>query len=222
MSVRAWRGLGLGALLALPAVWAGWQWYVLLGTGWSDWLGANPVERTLHWSGDWGVRILVLTLGLSPLVHLRPLAWLRAHRRLFGLAAFSYATAHLLSYIGLDQQWDMHAILREIVKRWYLTLGITAWFILVPLAITSTRGWMMRLKRRWRILHWAAYPASGLAVAHEALVGKVISNEASICIACVAVLTVLRLANAARRRMPTQRERVQRAGRMLKDSARTA
>ncbi|WP_425459677.1 ferric reductase-like transmembrane domain-containing protein [Hankyongella ginsenosidimutans] len=87
---------------------------------------------------------------------LKPLAWLRGHRRLFGLAAFGYATAHLLLYVGLDQGWALPAILRELIKRWYLTLGISAWLILVPLAVTSTRGWMIRLKKQWRILHWGS------------------------------------------------------------------
>ncbi len=202
MTAKAWRGFGLGVLLALPAFWAGWQWSVLLGSGWSDWLGANPVAASIHWSGLWAVRILIVTLALSQLTQIKPLAWLRGHRRLFGLASFAYATTHLLLYVGLDQQWHMSAILRELIKRWYLTLGISAWLILVPLAITSTRGWMMRLKARWRVLHWGIYPASLLAVTHEALVRKILSTEAAISVAIVVVLTVLRLLVAVRRGLP--------------------
>lgn len=213
MSHRAWRGLGLGVLLALPALWAGWQWQVLLGSGWSSWLGANPVEATIHWSGLWAMRILIFTLALSPLAPLKPLAWLRGHRRLFGLAAFGYATAHLLLYVGLDQGWALPAILRELIKRWYLTLGISAWLILVPLAVTSTRGWMIRLKKQWRILHWGVYPAAALAVTHEALVGKVLSTEAAVSISIVVLLAALRLYGAARRRLPVLKLRAMRDAR---------
>lgn len=129
-------------------------------------LGPNPVETVLHRTGDWALRFLLITLAMTPLRRLTgsPL-WLR-FRRMFGLYAFFYACLHFLTWLGLDQQFSWDGVLEDVVKRPYITLGFIAFTLLWPLALTSTRGMMRRLGRRWQKLHRLVYPIGILAVVH--------------------------------------------------------
>jgi len=131
-----------------------------------DNLGANPIEEVIHQTGDWTLRFLLITLSMTPLRQLTGSgAWIQ-FRRMLGLYAFFYACLHLLSYVVLEQFFDWPAILKDIIKHPYITVGFAAWLILVPLAFTSTKGMMRRLGRRWKSLHRLVYLIAILGVIH--------------------------------------------------------
>ncbi len=130
-----------------------------------DGLGANPIEEFTHWSGASALILLLVTLTVTPLR--RWAGWnLVRHRRRLGLAAFHYALAHFMAYVALDQFFAFEYVIEDIAERPYITVGFAAFVLLVPLAITSTRGWIRRLGRSWRRLHRIVYLAAGLAVLH--------------------------------------------------------
>lgn len=122
-------------------------------------LGANPIEEIQHRTGDWALNFLVLTLAVTPLRRLFGLGWLLPYRRTFGLVAFFYATTHLLNYFVLDLFFDWGEIAEDIMDRPYITIGMAAFVAMLPLALTSTKGWIKRLGgRRWNRLHQLIYP----------------------------------------------------------------
>jgi len=130
-------------------------------------LGANPAETILHMSGDWVIYFLLITLAITPLRKLTGWNDLIKFRRMMGLYAFFYACVHFLSYIGFDRLFDLSDMAREIVKRPFILVGFAAFVLLVPLAVTSTRGWVLRLGgARWSALHKAVYPIAILGIVH--------------------------------------------------------
>ena len=129
-------------------------------------LGANPIETLQDTFGIWGLRLLVLTLAITPLRDWTGQAALIALRRMLGLFAFFYLSLHFLTWLVLDQGLYWDGIVRDIAKRPYITIGFAALLMLVPLAITSTRGMMRRLGRRWQQLHRLIYPIAILGVWH--------------------------------------------------------
>ncbi|MEM1411299.1 MAG: protein-methionine-sulfoxide reductase heme-binding subunit MsrQ [Pseudomonadota bacterium] len=129
-------------------------------------LGANPIEALLDEAGLWSLRILLLTLSITPLRALTGWTWLLAYRRMLGLFAFFYLVLHLTVYITLDRSRDFGLMLEDVVERPFITIGVLAFLLMMPLAITSTRGWMRRLGRRWQRLHQLVYPAAILGVWH--------------------------------------------------------
>uniref|UniRef100_E6QK97 Ferric oxidoreductase domain-containing protein n=1 Tax=mine drainage metagenome TaxID=410659 RepID=E6QK97_9ZZZZ len=131
-------------------------------------LGADPTRTITFMTGLAALRLLVISLAITPLRKLSPrLSWLIKFRRLLGLFAFFYASLHLFAYIGLYSYFDPHAMLADILKRRFITVGIAAWLLLVPLAITSTTGWIRRLGgRRWNQLHKLVYISVCLALLH--------------------------------------------------------
>ncbi|MDQ7017870.1 MAG: protein-methionine-sulfoxide reductase heme-binding subunit MsrQ [Robiginitomaculum sp.] len=158
--------------LSLPALWLGWQWALLLGAHPND-LGVNPVEATNRFLGDTALRVLLITLAITPLRDLTGYAPLTRLRRMAGLFAFFYVCLHLASYLGLDLFFSLAKLWKDIVKRTYITLGMSAFALLIPLALTSTNASIRRLgPRRWARLHTLIYPAAILAVVHHVFMAK--------------------------------------------------
>lgn len=136
-------------------------------------LGANPIERLIRQLGVWGLRLLIVGLAITPLARLLRKPRLIRFRRTIGLFAFAYVSAHLLTYIGVDQYFDFAAVWRDILKRPFITLGMLAFVLLVPLAVTSTNGMIRRLgSRTWRRLHGLIYAIVPLGVVHYYLLVK--------------------------------------------------
>lgn len=129
-------------------------------------LGANPVETLTHETGQWALRLLLATLAITPLRRFAGWAFVAPWRRSLGLLAFGYAALHFATFLVLDLGLDLSALGEEVAERPYVTLGFTAFALLTPLAVTSTRGWQRRLGRRWVALHRLVYLAVGCAVLH--------------------------------------------------------
>lgn len=129
-------------------------------------LGPNPIRELLHVTGKTALNLLMITLALTPLRRITGQAeWIRP-RRMIGLWAFTYALLHGLIYAVLELELDFGELGREIVKRPFILVGTAAWLALLPLAVTSTDGWMRRLGRRWQRLHRLVYPATALVIWH--------------------------------------------------------
>ena len=129
-------------------------------------LGANPIEELLHRCGKWGLNFLLITLAITPLRRITGWGWLIRFRRMLGLYAFFYTLLHFVVYAVLDQGLALNYIVEDIIERPYITLGILALLMLIPLAVTSTNGWMRRLGKRWQKLHKLVYVIAILAVWH--------------------------------------------------------
>ena len=142
----------------------------LASLGWRAYqhtLGANPIERITHSTGDWTLRFLLITLSVTPLRRLLKQPWLIRFRRMFGLFAFFYVSLHFLTYIWLDKFFDLHEMLADVLKRPFITVGFAAFLLLIPLALTSTTGWIRRLGgKRWQALHRLIYASAILGVIH--------------------------------------------------------
>jgi len=144
----------------LPLARLGWKAYMGL-------LGANPIEVITHSTGDWTLIFLLITLAVRPLRKLSGQPWLIRYRRMFGLFAFFYVTLHFLTYIWLDKFFNVHDMLADIAKRKFITVGFTGFVLLIPLALTSTSGWIRRLGgKRWQALHRLIYAAAICGVIH--------------------------------------------------------
>ncbi|QDH71788.1 sulfoxide reductase heme-binding subunit YedZ [Lysobacter alkalisoli] len=153
-------------LLALtPAAILAWRVRDEYLTGASA-LGADPVAAIEHFLGLWALRLLMLTLAITPLRQLTGQTVLLRFRRMLGLYVFAYASAHLLAYLVLDLRGYWTQVFEEIVKRPYITVGFLAWLLLLPLAATSTRAAMRWLGRNWGRLHRLVYVIAVLAVLH--------------------------------------------------------
>jgi len=153
------------ALCLTPLAILAWQFQDVLRNG-SDALGADPVAEVEHRLGLWALRMLLIALAITPLRQLSGQAVLVRFRRMLGLYAFAYATLHFAAYLALDLRGYWLQIFEEIAKRPYITIGFAAWLLLVPLAITSTQGWIRRLGRRWGQLHKLVYAIAVFAVLH--------------------------------------------------------
>lgn len=130
-------------------------------------LGANPVDVITRSTGKWTLTFLLITLSITPLRKLLPLPWLIRFRRMLGLFAFFYGTLHLMTYVWLDKFFDVHAMLHDIAKRRFITAGMTGFTLMLPLALTSTAGWIRRLGgKRWQNLHRLIYCSATAGVVH--------------------------------------------------------
>lgn len=140
---------------------------VLLSKGLQQQLGANPVDVITRSTGKWTLTFLLVTLGVTPLRKLSGFPWLVRFRRMLGLFAFFYGSLHLMTYVWLDKFFDVQAMLHDIAKRKFITIGFTAWSLMLPLAITSTAGWIRRLGGKpWQRLHRLIYFSATAAVIH--------------------------------------------------------
>ena len=129
-------------------------------------LGVNPVEKLTHETGEWTLRLLLLTLAITPLRRITGHAWIIKLRRMLGLFTFFYACLHFTTYIWLDQFFDWQEILIDIPKRPFITVGFMAFVLLIPLALTSTNSMMRLLKKRWVQLHKLIYVIAVLGCLH--------------------------------------------------------
>lgn len=194
VQARAWAG-GLWLLALTPAV-------VLLARALGNRLGANPVEELTLELGQWALRFLLLTLAATPVRRLTGWAVLLRHRRLLGLTAASYALMHLLVYAVLDQGLLWSQIVEDILKRPFITVGMAAFVLLLPLAATSFDAAIRRLgARRWQALHRLVYLATGLAVLHFWWKVKADTAEPAIYLAVFVLLLAARFV-APRHRTP--------------------
>ncbi|TXH70528.1 MAG: protein-methionine-sulfoxide reductase heme-binding subunit MsrQ [Lysobacteraceae bacterium] len=166
----------------------------------SDALGADPVANIEHRLGIWALRMLLLALAITPLRQLTGQAILVRLRRMVGLYAFAYATAHFAAYLVLDLRGYWTQIFEDIAKRPYITVGFVAWLLLVPLAVTSTQGWIRRLGRRWGLLHRLVYAIGILAVLHFWWLVKSDLREPALYAGILAALLGWRLWRAMSRR----------------------
>jgi methionine sulfoxide reductase heme-binding subunit len=174
-------------------------------------LGANPIEMVLNRLGFWTLVFLTLSLAPTPARELFGVSWPVRIRRTLGLFAFSYATLHLLWYVGVDQFFDRATLLEDVAKRKFMAVGFAAWLLLLPLAVTSTDGWVRRLGfARWKRLHRLAYGAAILGVLHFVWRVKADLRRPSWFIAAIAALLLARVVQLARRergrRAPVRRD----------------
>ena len=166
---------------------------LLVYRGASGEIGPNPVEEVTHFTGDWTLRILLITLAVTPLRRIAGMGWLLRFRRMLGLFAFFYACLHLLTYLWLDQFFALGAILEDIVQRPYITAGFAAFLLMVPLAVTSTKGMVRRLGKRWKTLHRAVYAIAVLGVLHFLWLAKADITEPAIYGLVLSLLLLSRL-----------------------------
>ena len=165
---------------------------------WQDKLGANPIEVITHSTGDWTLRFLLITLSISTLRRLINWGQLIRLRRMLGLYAFFYATLHLFTYLWLDQFFWWEDILADIIKRPFITVGMLAFVLLIPLAATSTNAMIRRLGKNWLKLHKLIYPITILGILHFWWLVKADVREPFIYMAILALLLAERVWNAWR------------------------
>ena len=153
---RSWVKVLVFLCCLAPAAQLAWRF-------WKQDLGPNPLEFLEHFTGNWTLRLLVITLAVTPLRKLLSLPDLIRFRRMTGLFAFFYGCLHFLTYLYFDKLFNLHEILKDVAKRPFITAGFTAFILMVPLALTSTRGWIRRLGGRgWQRIHRLIY-ISGIA-----------------------------------------------------------
>lgn len=173
-------------LLLVPLALLAYRFY-------SEGFGANPIETINRYTGDWALRILLMTLSFSPLIRITRWNNIIQYRRMFGLFAFFYVCVHLTSYIVLDQFFDFSEIIDDVIKRPFITAGFSAFILLIPLAVTSTKKMVERLQYRWIQLHRLVYVIAILAVLHFWWMVKIDTREPMIYAIILAVLLGIRL-----------------------------
>lgn len=177
-------------------------------------LGANPVEFLQHATGLWTLRFLIFTLTITPLRKLLKLPELIRFRRMLGLFSFFYVCLHFLTYIGPDQSFDLAAIWKDVAKRRFITVGFLGFVLLIPLAITSTAGWIRRLGgKRWQTLHRSIYIAAICGVIHYYWLVKSDVRDPLFYAALVFILLLWRLADwfVKKRRVTPAKVRIDQA-----------
>jgi sulfoxide reductase heme-binding subunit YedZ len=184
-SRRRWITTGVCVASAIPAL-------VLLHDFLRDELGANPVEAASHATGQWTLRLLLLTLCISPARRITGASWLAPERRTLGLCAFSYGCLHFAIYLVLDLDFDLSFLGEDLRERPYITLGFTGFVLMIPLALTSNRFSIRRLRRRWNTLHRLVYASAIAGVLHFIWLVKADLREPLIYAGLLALLLALR------------------------------
>lgn len=173
----------------------------LVWRGFAGTLGTNPIETITHSTGWWTLTLLMATLSVTPLWRLFDLPWLLRLRRMLGLFVFFYACVHFSTWLIFDHFFDWGAIVKDIAKRPYVTVGFTAFVLLVPLAVTSTNNMVRRLgSRRWHQLHRLVYAIAALGVLHFLWLVKKDIREPLVFAGVLTVLLGIRLAYRLRRK----------------------
>jgi methionine sulfoxide reductase heme-binding subunit len=170
-------------------------------------LGANPVEVMTHRTGLTALILLFITLAITPLRKMTGLYWLIQYRRMLGLFAFFYACLHFLIYAVLDQSLDLASVTKDVYKRPFITVGFLAFILMFPLALTSTKGWIRRLGKRWQQLHRLIYVSAAAGALHFFWLVKKDKREPLIYAAVLALLLGYRAANyfLSRKSLPATR-----------------
>ena len=175
----------------------------LVVAGFTGGLGANPVEAITHTTGEWTLRLLLVTLAITPLRLLTGWTWLTRLRRMLGLFAFFYLMLHFATYAVLDASLDLAYVVEDVADRLYITAGFAAFLMLVPLAVTSTNAMVRRLgPLHWRRLHRLVYAAGICGVAHYLWLVKADLREPLVYASILAVLLAARLPVIANRLKP--------------------
>jgi len=171
----------------IPLIYLVHDWYV-------DALGANPIDYVTRATGTLALLFLTLTLAVTPLQKLTGWGTLNKLRRMVGLYAFFYTTLHLLTYVWWDQELRLGAAAHDVVKRPFIAVGLAAWLMMLPLAITSSNGMVRRIGgKRWKLLHRLTYLAAGLGVTHFYLLLKVPTAKLKYYATAVTVLLAARV-----------------------------
>lgn len=199
---KTWmKPLTLVALIA-PFAYLAVLWSLMLTNTQPYIMGFNPVKWTHHYLGDTALRVLLVTLAISPIRDITGWAPIALIRRRIGLAAFFYAFLHMLAYLALDRGWSLALLWEDVMLRTYIMLGMAALVLMIPLAITSTNGMIRRLGRKtWDRLHWLIYPLAILAVAHNLLMVKLIDGDPTTHAVILAILLLWRLGRWALKRL---------------------
>jgi len=183
---------------------------LLVWRGFNGGLTANPIEFITHTTGWWTLVFVLITLSVTPLRRLLDMPWLLRLRRMLGLYAFLYASLHFLTWLVVDQFFDWGAIVKDIVKRPYITVGFSAFVLLLPLAATSTNAMVRRLgAARWQALHRAVYLIAILGVVHFWWLVKKDIREPLAFATVLAILLGARLVFAWRKRVVAASARAQ-------------
>jgi sulfoxide reductase heme-binding subunit YedZ len=184
--IRALKALAFALCLG-PA-------FVLAWKGFHRELGANPIDVITRSTGSSTLTFLLITLSVTPVRRITGLTWLIRFRRMLGLFAFFYGSLHLMTYVWLDKFFDVDDMLHDIAKRRFITAGLTAFTLMLPLALTSTAGWIGRLGgKRWQMLHRLIYLSAAAGVVHFIWLVKADLREPLLYGAILAALLVFRL-----------------------------
>lgn len=165
----------------------------LIWNGFNNDLGANPAEAIIRSLGDWALYLLLITLAVTPLRKWTGWVRLVQVRRMIGLFVFFYVCLHLTGYVWFDQFFDWSEILKDIIKRPFITLGFATFLLLIPLVVTSTNKMKLRLKKRWKPLHQSVYPISMMATLHYFWMTKADFREPTLIAFILSVLLGYRL-----------------------------
>ena len=186
------KPLTLVSLIA-PFAWLAYQWGLMLA-GLPNDMGWNVGQWTHRYLGDTAIRVLLVTLAISPIRDITGWAPIVIIRRRVGLAAFFYTTLHLLAYFWLDRNWSLPGLIQDVTLRTYIMLGMAALTLMIPLAITSNNSSIKKLGRKtWDRLHGLTYPVAILAVAHNLLMVKIIEGDPTIHAVILGVLLLWRV-----------------------------
>ena len=158
-----------------------------------DQLGPEPIKEITHHTGEWTLLFLVFTLSMSPLKRFTNLNIWISIRRMLGLFAFFYASLHMFTYVGLDYQFDLSAISKDILTKKFIFVGFAAWFLMIPLALTSSKKMISVLRKNWKKLHRLIYLISILGVIHFLWLVKKDLTEPLIYLLIIIILLILRV-----------------------------
>jgi methionine sulfoxide reductase heme-binding subunit len=156
-------------------------------------LGPEPVKEITHVTGNWTLRFIIITLAMTPLQRFTKLNFWISYRRMFGLFVFFYASAHMMTYVGIDYRFDLSSISDDIFKKKYIFAGFLAWLLLVPLALTSSKRMIKILRDKWKKLHKLIYIISLLGIIHYLWLVKVVTVEPLIYLIIIVILLMLRV-----------------------------